>query len=127
MSAFVIDTAILIDHLRGFEPAKSIIGKIRSKEITAYISSVTEAEVFSGKDAKQESKRQELSELVELFEKVLLTNEIAQKAGELRRNYSIEIPDAIIAATAFNQNAKLWTTNKKDFEKIKEIEVEEPY
>ncbi|MBS3053154.1 MAG: type II toxin-antitoxin system VapC family toxin [Candidatus Aenigmarchaeota archaeon] len=127
MSAFVIDTAILIDHLRGFEPAKVIIGKIRSKEITAYISSVTEAEVFSGKDAKQTSKRQELSELIGLFEKVLLTNEIAQKAGELRRNYSIEIPDAIIAATAFQQKCKLWTKNKKDFDKIKEIEIEEPY
>lgn len=127
MSAFVIDTAILIDHLRGFGPAKAIIRKIRSREITAYISSVTETEVFSGKDAKQEGKRQELGELIGLFEKVLLTNEIAQKAGELRRNYSIEIPDAIIAATAFHQKCKLWTKNKKDFEKIKEIEAEEPY
>ena len=101
--------------------------KIRDEKITAYISSVTEAELFSGKDIKLESKKRDLKELIGLFEKVILDNEIAQKSGEFRRNYDIETPDAIIAATAFHKHCKLLTKNKKDFQKIKEIEVEEPY
>lgn len=124
---FVVDSDILIDHMRGFEPAKIIIGKVRNKEIIGYLSSVTEAEMFAGADIKLEKRRQELDELIKLFSKIILNNEIAQKAGEFRRNYDVQIPDAIIAATAFHQKCKLWTKNKKDFEKIKEIEVEEPY
>ena len=126
-NVFVIDTYILIDHLRGFEPAKFLIKKIRDEKITAYISSVTEAELFSGKDIKLENNRRNLKELISLFEKIILNNEIAQKSGEFRRNYNIETPDAIIAATAFHKHCKLLTKNKKDFQKIKEIEVEEPY
>lgn len=124
---FVVDTAILVDHLRGFEPAKIVIEKIRNKEIKGYISSVTEAELFSGEDIKVKTKEQKLTKLIELFEKIILTNEIAQKSGEFKREYDVEIPDAIIAATAFHQKCKLLTRNTKHFEKIKEIEVEEPY
>ncbi len=124
---FVVDSDILIDHMRGFEPAKNIIEKVRNKKVTGYISSVTEAEMFAGADIKLEKRRQELDELIKLFSKIILNNEIAQKAGEFRRNYDVQIPDAIIAATAFYQKCKVWTKNKKDFEKIKEIEVEEPY
>lgn len=126
-NAFVIDTSVLIDHLRGFEPAKAVIEKISGKYFIAYMSSLTEAELFSGENAKLEKKREELINLIKLFEKVIVNNEIAQKAGEFRRDYGIEIPDAIIAATAFHQNCKLWTKNKKDFENIKGIIVEEPY
>lgn len=127
MKAVAVDTTILIDHLRGFEPAKNVIEKIRNKELKAYISSVTEAELFSGNEANLKSKREELKELIALFEKIVLDNEIAQKAGELRRTYAAEVPDAIIAATAINQRCKLWTKNVKAFERIKEIEIEEPY
>jgi predicted nucleic acid-binding protein len=54
-------------------------------------------------------------------------NEISKKAGEFKRKYNVSLDDCIIAATAAIQNAKLWTKNLKDFQKIKEIEVEEPY
>lgn len=126
-NGFVIDSDILIDHLRGFETAENTIIKVRNKEVIGYISSVTEAELFAGEDVKLEKRKQELNEIINLFTKIILNNEIAQKAGEFRRNYGVEIPDAIIAATAFYQKCKVLTKNKKDFEKIKEIEIENPY
>lgn len=124
---FLIDTSVLVDHLRGFEPAKNLIRRVREKEFHAFISSITEAELFAGKDVKQESRQLELMELISLFEKIILENKIAQKSGELRRNYDIELPDAIIAATAFHSKCVVLTKNKKHFGKIKEIKVEEPY
>ena len=54
-----------------------------------------------------------------------MDNRILQKAGEFRRNYNVNLLDSIIAAT-FHEKC-IWTENKKDFEKIKEIKVEEPY
>ncbi|MBI3412721.1 MAG: type II toxin-antitoxin system VapC family toxin [Candidatus Aenigmarchaeota archaeon] len=125
--AFVVDTDVLVDHLRGFEPAKKILRQIGDREIIGYISSVTEAELFAGKEAVSADRRNELNELIKLFEKIILDNEIAQKSGEFRRNYGVEIPDAIIAATAFYKGSKVLTKNKKDFEKIREVVIEEPY
>lgn len=123
----VFDTSILIDGLRNLKPAIILIERAANKEIIGYISGITEGEVLSGRDCKKEIKLKETLELIALFTKVEVNNKILQKAAEFRRNYDIELPDAIIAATAFQQKCKLWTKNKKDFEKIKEIEVEEPY
>ena len=123
----VYDSDILIDHLRGHLPAKNVIEKVKNRKIVAYISSITEAELLAGKDLDNENKREIVEELIKKCIKIIVNNDIAQKAGEFRRRYRVEMPDAIIAATAFHQKCRLWTKNKKDFEMIKEIEVEEPY
>ena len=65
--------------------------------------------------------------MVALCRKENVHNEIAQKAGEPRRKYSMSLADCIIAATAYLLKCKVWTKNIKEFEKIKEIEAEEPY
>ena len=62
-----------------------------------------------------------------LFTKFNLDNEISKKTGEFKRKYDILLDDCIIAATAFLQKCKIWTKDIKDFKKIKEIEVKEPY
>lgn len=123
----LFDTMILIDHLRGFPPAQEKIRLVKQKSLLGYISVLTEAELLAGQGSKNPSKRNEIVELIGIFHKVLLSNEIAQKAGEFKREYNRPLDDCVIAATAFYQKCKLWTKNKKDFEKIKEIEVEEPY
>jgi len=45
----VIDTDILIDHLRGFLPARVFLNLIYDKKMTAFISTVTVMELLSGK------------------------------------------------------------------------------
>ncbi len=121
------DTSILIDHLRQVKTAESLVLKVSNKEIVGYISALTESELLSGKGCKDASQRTAVENLIKTFIKKDVNNEIAQKAGEFRRNYDVPLDDCIIAATAFHQKCKLWTKNMKDFEKIKEIEVEEPY
>jgi predicted nucleic acid-binding protein len=123
----VFDTTILIDHLRNVKQATELVRKVKDKEIIGYISTLTEAELFAWKDSGDEKKRLLLSELISLFIKIHIDNEISKKAGEFKRKYNVPLDDCIIAATAAIQNAKLWTKNLEDFQKIKEIEVEEPY
>lgn len=127
MNEILFDTNILIDHLRGVDAASELLSKVEKGEITGYISVITEAELYAGKDTEQESKRKELSELLYLFIKVEVDSVIAQASGDFKRKYKILLPDAIIAATAFNLHYKLITQNLKDFEKIKEISSEKPY
>ena len=62
-----------------------------------------------------------------VFDKVPIDDRILQKAAYFRRKYSLPIPDAIIAATAYHLKADLLTTNTREFIKVKEIEVRNPY
>lgn len=123
----VFDTTVLIDFLREQSYAKKVVADVELRKTEGFISSISEAELYAGKDAIIKRKREDMQKLITLFEKILVTNEIAQKAGEFERKYSVPLDDCIIAATAFTQNAKLWTKNVQDFKKIKEIETEEPY
>jgi predicted nucleic acid-binding protein len=127
MEKILFDTAILVDHLRDFKPATDVIVKVRNKEILGRISALTEAELFAGKDSAIESKRRLLSDLISLFVKIHVDNEISKKAGDFKRKYGVPLDDCIIAATAYTQNAKIWTKNLEEFRKIKDIQVEEPY
>jgi len=123
----VFDTTILVDCLRNYKEAVEAVKLVAKREVDGFISVITEAELYSGMDCRTSSGATAVASLISLFAKITLNNDIAQKAAEFRRNFNVEIPDAIIAATAFSQDAKVWTKNIEDFKPVKEIEVEEPY
>ena len=56
-----------------------------------------------------------------------IDEQIAEKTIEVRKKYGLKLPDAFIAATALVKNLILVTRNEKDFEKIAELEVYNPY
>lgn len=51
---------------------------------------------------------------------------ITNKVIELRRTVNIELPDAIIAATALANDLILWTHNTEDFKKISDLSLFDP-
>jgi predicted nucleic acid-binding protein len=118
----IVDTSIIIDILRNVKASIDLIQKL-SKENLLFISGITEAELFSGKDTDNERKKEKILELLSYFQKINPTNEILQKAGEFRRKYNVSLLDCIIAATAYYLNAEILTKNEKDFSKIKEIKI----
>ncbi|MGQ7854014.1 type II toxin-antitoxin system VapC family toxin [Pedobacter sp. WC2501] len=56
-----------------------------------------------------------------------LSQEIKNQTVEIRKYYNLKLPDAIIAATAIVNELTLITRNAKDFEKILQLKVSNPY
>jgi len=127
VTRIIFDTSILVDCLRGDNRAVSVVEQVAKREIDGFISVLTEAELYAGRECGTEAGISKVRKIISLFTKVLLTNEIAQQAGLFRRRYKIQIPDAIIAATASISDAKVWTKNIRDFDGIKETKTEDPY
>jgi predicted nucleic acid-binding protein len=64
----------------------------------------------------------EIKYLLENLEICPLSDPVKELAINLKQNYKIKLPDAIIAATAIKRNLTLLTADK-DFAKIKELEL----
>jgi predicted nucleic acid-binding protein len=109
----IVDTNIIIDFLKGHKHAIEFI----TTHTPVYISVVVVSELFSGVNNKREMK--EIREFLSFVEVVDVTEEIARKAGLLRQKYfkshGIEIPDALIAATANHLKVPVASLDKKHF------------
>lgn len=120
----ILDTDIFIDFFRGVAHATDYI--LQYKGEIAF-SAITEAELLSGNVCEKFQEREKVFHLLSQFEKIPVDNPLVQTAAELRRGIGLELPDAIIAATALTTDATLITRNIKDFQKIKGLKIEKPY
>ncbi|MFO7733052.1 MAG: PIN domain-containing protein [Candidatus Aminicenantes bacterium] len=108
---YLLDSVILIDHLRGIEPATKWLGKLREGE--AVLSVITRAEVLSG---GTEDEQTAAFELCGQFECLALTESDATKAARLRREAGWRLPDAFQAAGALRNGLKLVTRDTRAFD-----------
>lgn len=110
----LVDTDVMVDYLRGYEKAVEFVKKHADHII---LSSITVAELYVGVRDGQE--RGILDEVISLFQVVSVTAEIARAGGLLKRDFGkshgVGIADAIIAATAQAENAKVCTLNIKHY------------
>lgn len=109
----VVDTDVVIDHLRGHR-------RLSADVVMAY-STVTRCELFSGTDDVA-SVRAVLDALVE----VSVDRDIAERAGAIRRDHGVTVPDAIVAATALGRGLPLVTRNTRHFRGITGLVVQAP-
>ncbi len=108
----LVDTDILIDHLRGarrFAPGGSDIG----------VSVLTRAELYAGR--RVDERRVDL--LLARFREFPIDRSIAESAGRLSRSVGIPIPDALVAATALEHGLVLLTRNLRHFERVAGLQV----
>lgn len=119
---YLLDSAVLIDHLRGIAPATAWMCGLKEGE--AVISVITRAEVLAGGAAGEVMAA---FELCEQFACLPLTKETADHAADLRRKNGWKIPDAFQAALAINHGLKLVTRNSKDFSEKKHAFALIPY
>jgi predicted nucleic acid-binding protein len=125
MKRILLDSDVIIDILRGFKGTIEAVGDLyEGNEL--WISGISEAEIFAGKDMGDEERRGAISRFLSKFEKVELTNEILKLAGDFKRKYGLTLLDCIIAATAYAAGAELFTKNLRDFGKVEEIAIHRP-
>lgn len=122
----VLDTNIIIDHLRlqtqNHESALMEIVKNHPREDLA-ISIISIQELYEGLSTKESEKEQYLLATISPLKILPYTYATAQLAGEIARdlNRPVELADAAIAAAALLNNGSLYTLNKKDFLGIKNL------
>jgi predicted nucleic acid-binding protein len=124
MPQLLIDTDVLIDYLR--ERPESV-RYLENLVPPLLISAVTVAELYAG--VREGSERVVLENFIDSFHVRAVDQEIAARAGILRRDFGKShgtgLADAIIAATAEAQAANLVTLNKRHFPMLKDVVV--PY
>ncbi|TSC69894.1 MAG: PilT protein-like protein [Parcubacteria group bacterium Gr01-1014_70] len=85
--------------------------------LPVYVSTITEAELFSfSRLTKEETKW--IEDFLGVISRVPVDSQIARAAGHIRSIYHLKLPDSIIAATTLFTGSTLLTRNVSDFKKI---------
>lgn len=115
MARILVDSDVLVDHLRGHR--RLVLGGD-----SLHVSAVTRAELSSGHAADQRRIRRLLGPMVDIS----VDAAIAERAGRLRRASDLRLPDALIAATALEHRLTLVTRNARDFAGIRGLKLRTP-
>ena len=122
---YLIDTNAAVDYIGNKLPAEGMEFMNKLIDNIPFVSVVTKIEVLGFTIiSKHYTLLKEFMSDANIFS---LSNHIVDVCIELRKNYKIKLPDAIIAATAKVQNLTLITRNTKDFKRIVEIETLDPW
>jgi predicted nucleic acid-binding protein len=126
MNKYLIDTDVLIELLRGNRRIISYLDDLHKEGNAFFYSPVTKAEIFHGVRKGEEGR---INLLFHSMECVPVSDEIGGKAGlylkQFHLSHSVQVGDAIIAASAFYAGAVLVTCNEKHYP-MKDIKVIAP-
>jgi len=103
----LVDTDVFVDHLRGAVELKA--GKHR-----VHYSVITRAELFAGTVASDV-----VATLLGPLREIPVDRVVAERAGRIRRETGVLLPDALIAATALECDLQLATRNRRHFEQVR--------
>lgn len=111
MADLLVDTDIFVDHLRGAVP-------LRPGSHRLHYSVVTRAELVAGGSATDVVMR-----LLGPFREITVDRAVAERAGRIRRETGVRLPDALIAATALQHRLGLVSRNVRDFERVRGLRM----
>jgi len=121
ITAFLLDSVIVIDHFNGVEAATCFL---RDNREDIAISVITREEVLTDFDDEREIAAKAVLARLRHYP---VTLEDADLAAGLRRRNRWKLPDALQAAIALNRNLALVTRNSKDFDPGRYSFVRIPY
>lgn len=110
MAKAILDTDVLIDHLRKVRPLDASFAG------SGY-STVSRAELYSWEEVDETV----IDRLLAQFEEIAVDRAVAEEAGRIRRETRIRLPDALIAATAILTKQPLLTQNQRHFKKVRRL------
>lgn len=124
MSRYLLDTCVIIDYLRDREEAVELI---RRTAVQPGVSVVTVAELYAG--VRDTSEERRIASLLARLDVCEVDAETGRLGGlycrQYRRSHGVEIPDALIAATAEREGLRLVTRNARHFPMLGNVLV--PY
>ncbi len=123
---YLIDTNILIYYFANQIPKKEISKIEVIFEGSFNVSIITKIE-FLGWNKHTENGFLKSKEFINNANVFNINDEISDSTIEIRRETNVKLPDAIISATALYNNLILITRNEKDFERVKNLEIYNPF
>lgn len=117
MSAYFLDSSVIIDVLTGRRNRKALLKQLLIEGHLLACCAINITEVYAG--MRPQEKRQ-TDELLLSFDYVEITREIAAMAGRLKREYSVKgitlsVSDVTIAAVVLSSDLPLLTDNSKHY------------
>jgi predicted nucleic acid-binding protein len=123
MVNLLFDTNIFIYHFADDPRVRPYFDQELWQRSTLLTSVIVRLELLSlPTGAREEEPR--LRSLLSYFRVVPLNEDIEEAAIFFRKRYRLKIPDAIIAGTAYTTSSILISANKKDFERLSEIQLQ---
>ena len=123
----LLDTDVMIDYLRGFEPARLWFESVREQEIG--LPGLVAMELLQGCQNAREQSRVEKA--LRSFTIYWADAEHSERAlrnfASFRLSHQLGLLDALIAESAIGQNAELATFNRKHYSVIRELKIVQPY
>lgn len=111
MADLLVDTDIFVDHLRGAH-------ELRPARHRLFYSVITRAELFAGTSGSDVVVR-----LLSAFRELPVDREVTERAGRIRRESGLRLPDALVAATALVHGLALATRNRRDFDRVRGLRL----
>jgi predicted nucleic acid-binding protein len=112
VAELLVDTDILVDHLRRarrFEPGEDRVS----------YSVITRCELFAASSADEEI----IGALLGTMSEIDIGRAIAERGGRIRRDTGIPTRDALIAATALEHGLSIFTRNARHFTRVPGLEL----
>ncbi len=113
----LVDTSVLVDHLRGHPPATQALQQLVRSGRPRVASVLSRTEILHGLPPRQVAAWDRLAAVLTWLPVDIV---VADRAGDLAQRYrrshrSIDVVDHLIAATAEHHRAELWTRNVRHF------------
>ncbi len=120
---YLIDNNAIIDFCNGKLPED---GKKLLLSQPPQVSVITNIELFASK-AISEPEEILLKKFIALSKVHPVTTELIDTVVQIRREYRLKMPDAIIAATAIQNDLVLITRNIDDFKNVVSLQLINPH
>jgi len=129
MSGKLLDTTVLIDLSRGNQIAADYVDNESKAGTPLSISMVSAMELVAG--CRNNNEIAKAQKLLAKYSRIPLSPLISQRAFDLivayTKSHGLQIPDALIAATALVEALELMSDNDRHFRMIPNLTVSRPY
>ena len=126
MTKYLLDTNIFIYYFNGEAILKPVFADIIADKATGYYCPLTWVELLCYASLSEEEANK-MRVFLRKLTSVALTEAVLNRAAEIRRDYRLKLPDALIAACGMQEDCTLVTRNIQDFRKVVGLTVWDPF